>query len=63
MAAGLLVLVLLPSMVSARQILLYILSMLSIVKRSFQVAGFSFPNDWYKIRQMMEERRKNEEVY
>merc|ERR1711971_1111801 len=24
--------------------------------------GFSFPNDWYKIRQMMEERRRKEQV-
>ena len=23
--------------------------------------GFSFPNDWYKIRQMMEERRRKEQ--
>jgi hypothetical protein len=26
------------------------------------VIGFSFPSDWYKIRQMMEERRRKEEL-
>jgi len=26
-----------------------------------EVSGFSFPNDWYKIRQMMEERRRKEQ--
>merc|ERR1711971_1547051 len=26
-----------------------------------EVHGFSFPNDWYKIRQMMEERRRKEQ--
>ena len=25
-----------------------------------EVEAFSFPNDWYKIRQMMEERRNKE---
>ena len=29
---------------------------------SKEVSGFSFPNDWYKIRQMMEERRRKEQV-
>ena len=36
--------------------------MVTNITLSKEVSGFSFPNDWYKIRQMMEERRRKEQV-
>ena len=36
--------------------------MVTHITLSKEVSGFSFPNDWYKIRQMMEERRRKEQV-
>jgi len=33
-----------------------------VLPKYLEVAGFSFPHDWLKIRQMMEERRQKEEL-